>query len=89
MISVMKKIEKRLTNSQYIFDFVCYTPNLWVMPISENSMARDLDEIEFHFYPDQINLLSRNSSSMNNQKYAKIGKGWSVGKNSIKNLSKS
>ena len=90
MISVMEKIEKRLTNAQYIFDFnVCYTPNQWALPISKKSIARGPDEIEFHAYPGQINLLSRNASTMRNQKYAKIGKGWNGGKNSIKNLSKS
>lgn len=76
MIFVMKKIEKRLTDAQYIFDFdVCYTPNLCALLISENSLARDHDEIEFEFYPDQIKLLSRNKSTMRNRRYAKIGKG--------------
>ena len=86
----MKKIEKRLTDAQYIFDFdVSHTPNLGALPIIENSIARGPDEIEFHFYPDQIKLLSRNASIIRNQKYTKIGKGWNVGKKSIKNLSKS
>jgi hypothetical protein len=52
MISVMKKIEKRLTNGQYIFDFnVYYTPNQWTLLISEDSTARDPDEIEITVIP--------------------------------------
>jgi len=54
MISVMKKIEKRLTDTQYIFDFeVYYTPNLWTLTFSENSIVGDPDKIEFHLYPEQ------------------------------------
>jgi hypothetical protein len=58
MISVMKKIEKRLSDSQYKFDFdIYYTQNAYALPISEDSMAGDLDKIAFHISPDQKKAL--------------------------------
>ena len=65
----MKKTEKRLTDTLYIFDLdVQSALNPWTSPISESSIAGDPKKIKFHLFAYQMTALFSESISYEESK---------------------